>query len=880
VSGLPIGTVTFMFSDIEGSTRMLRDLGGDAYGALQDEQAALIREELARRGGVEVRTEGDSFFAVFRSAVDAFTAAVTIQRSLSERATRVGEGIRLRIGLHTGEGKTGGDDYLGLDVNKAARVAASANGGQIVLSSTTAVLVADQLPVGVELRSLGPHDLKDFETPEPLHDVMIDGLDATFPPLRAVDSRRTLLPTPRTSFVGRDGDIEQIAQRTSSSRLVTLTGPGGTGKTRLAIAAASAIQHRFADGVAFVDLSAAMEREPMVGEIAKVLGVREMPGVDRIDAIARHIDGRRLLLVLDNMEQLAEHATVLSSLLDAAPSLSILVTSRVRLHLSGETEIRVPPLSMPVHDAWDDVASARSDSIRLFLERALDVRPGFRLDRTNGRTVVEIVSRLDALPLAIELAAARLRTLDLTTLAQRLEHRLPLLTGGPRDAPERHRTLEACIRWSEESLDPAARKLFARLAVFAGGWSLDAAEAVCGVDLDVLGELEVLADASLVRRAEHGDEGLRFSMLETIREYATERLAALDPQERHETESRHTEYFAALGERAERHLTGEDQIRWLDHLGREHDNIRAVLERERVAGERDGVRRALDAAASIWRFWQQRGHVAEGRSRLERLLELPAAATRDATRARALGAAGSLAYWLADYETMERHYVEAVEIARELGDRRLISHALFNLSFVSFSSGDLEASLRQLNECLEIAEEDDLVLRARASNTIGYGRMAVGDPGGALEPIERAIELHRAAGERLALSESLTAAAIVNRALGRRGEALRRLEEATTLIGPTTEALFVVPIVYHHAILAADAGHARRGAILVGAAERVVDDYEVHFPEWALGFFGDPARRTREMLGDAAYEDAWSVGHEMTLEEAIAFVAPSAGAPD
>ena len=874
MGGLPTGTVTFMFSDIEGSTRMLRDMGDQAYGALQDAQAALIRKELAERGGVEVRTEGDSFFAVFPSAHDAFSFAVAIQRSLN--APLAGERVRLRIGLHTGEGKTGGDDYLGLDVNKAARVAATANGGQIVLSSTTAALVAEDLPHGVAIRDLGPHDLKDFGRAEPLHDVVIDGLDETFPPLRAVDPRRTLLPAPRTSFVGRELELEDIAERTSSNRLVSLTGPGGTGKTRLAIAAASAIGHRFADGVAFVDLSAAIDREPMVAEIARVLGVRETPGVDRVAAIARHLEARRLLLVLDNMEQLVEHATVVSSLLDAAPSLTILVTSRVPLHLSGEVEIRVPPLAMPPSDASDDRGMARSDSIRLFLERAEEARPGFRLDPTNRRAVVEIVSRLDALPLAIELAASRLRLLDVSTLAQRLEHRLPFLTGGPRDAPERHRTLAASIRWSEESLEPASRRLFARLAVFSGGWTLDAAETVCGGDLDVLENLDVLADASLVRRPEHDDEELRFSMLETIREYAAERLAASPPEERQEVERRHTGYFRALAERAEPHLTGEHQVRWLDRLEREHDNIRAVLERERAVGEREAVQAALEMASAIWRFWQQRGHVAEGRSRLERLLALPAAAPRDATRARALGAAGSLAYWLADYGAMERHYVEAAEIARELGDRRLISHALFDLSFVWFSSGDLEASLRHLNECLEVAEEDDLVLRARASNTIGYARMAVGDAAGALEPIERAIDLHRRAGERLALSESLTAAAIVNRALGRRDEALRRLAEATALIGPTTEALFVVPIVFHHAILATDAGDAERGAILVGAAERVVEEHDVHFPEWALGFFGDPARRAREALGDAAYTEAWAVGQEMTLEEALTFIGSGA----
>ena len=864
---LPTGTVTFFFSDIEASTRMLRDLGAETYGALQDEHAAVTRDALARRGGVEIRTEGDSFFAVFRSAIDALDAAVDVQRALDKASDA--HRLRVRIGLHTGEGRTGGDDYLGLDVNKAARVAATANGGQIVVSSATATLVGRDLPHGVALRELGLHALKDFDHPEPLHDLVIEGLDATFPALRTVDIGRTMLPTPRTSFVGRDRELAEIAEHVGSSRLVTLTGPGGTGKTRLALAAAAALQHRFPDGVAFVDLSAATDRGTMVAEIATVLRVREQPGVDRVAAIARHFGDRRTLLVVDNMEQLAEHATVVSSLLDAAPSVSVLATSRVPLRLSGEQEYGVPPLSLPRGDLLDDDAM-RSGAIRLFLDRASEARPGFRLDPTNARAVFEIVSRLDALPLAIELAASRLRTLDVTTLAARLERRLPLLTGGPRDAPERHRTLEASIRWSEGTLERDTRRLFARLAVFSGGWSLEAAETVCGDDLEVLDHLETLVAVSLVRRSDDGSE-LRYSMLETIREYAADRFASLGAEERRATERRHARYVRTLAERAEPNLTGEHQVEWLDRLERDHDNIRAVLERAR-AGEPEDVRAALETGAAVWRFWQQRGHVAEGRSRLEALLVLPAATTPDAVRARALGAAGSLAYWLADYEPMTRAYSEAMEIARELGDRRLLSHAMFDMSFVSFSSGDIDEALRSLEECLEVADDDDLVLRARASNTIGYARMSIGDVTGALEPIDLAIELHRAAGERLALSESLMAAAIVHRALGQREAAERRLGEATALIGPTTQALFVVPIVFHQALLAIDRGNPRRGAILVGAAERLVDENDVHFPGWALTFFGDPARRAREALGDEDYAEASEIGRGMTLEDALAFI--------
>ena len=864
---LPTGTVTFLFSDIEGSTRMLRELGPEAYGRLQDDHAAVMRAAIAAGDGVEIRTEGDAFFAAFPSATGALGAAVHAQRGLASHPWPDGSAIRVRIGLHTGEGALGGDDYLGIDVNKAARIAATGHGGQIVVSSTTAALAADGVPPGVATRDLGTHALKDFEAPERLYDLAIDGLDDTFPPLRTADADVDVLPTPRTSFVGREAHVAEIAATVAATRLTTLTGPGGSGKTRLAIETASRLRHRFRDGVVFVDLSAVTERDLIVPSIMRALRIRAAPGGDPVDALAEHLHERRTLLVLDTLEQLVDDARVVGELLDGAPAIRVLATSRLPLRLAGEVAYPVPPLALP--DASQDPSELEAaEAIRLFLDRAATVRPGFRIDETNAAAVVGIVSALDALPLAIELAAARLRVLDPATIADRLDDRLSLLTGGPTDAPARHRTLESSIRWSEETLAPDARRLFARLAVFAGGWILDAAESVCGDDLDVLDGLTSLVDSSLVLRSDGAE--LRFRMLETIRAYATERYRELDPDERLGLERRHLAFVQRLATDAEPHLTGENQLAWLDRLEREHDNVRVALERAGVSGDELDVQPALETGAAIWRFWQQRGHLPEGRARLGRLLGLPAAAAPDATRVRALGALGSIEYWLADYASMRTHYEEAAELARKLGDARLLSQALLNLSFVDVE--DHTVSIAQLEEAVELAGDNDPVLQARAWTSIGYGQAMTGDLDGAVDSIERAIELHRAAGERLALCETLIARAGLALLLGDRPDAEGRLREAMQLVVGAPGPMMLAQVVEPHALLANLAGRFERAAILMGAWGWIQRKYDVNFPEAGTALFGDQEIPAREALGDAGFEAAAAIGREMDIDAIIAFL--------
>ena len=881
MTAFPTGTVTFLFTDIEGSTRLLQDLG-DEYGRLQDEHAAIVRGAIVDGGGVEIRSEGDSFFAVFPTASGALAAAVAAQRGLASFPWPDGGHVRVRMGLHTGEGILGGDDYLGIDVNRAARIAATGHGGQIVVSAATLELVAGHLPPGVSVRDLGDHRLKDIEHPESLHDLLIEGLSSDFPPLRSLGGRRTNLPSHRTSFVGRSHEIAEVEGLLNSTRLLTLTGPGGTGKTRLAVRVAWEQLDRHRDGVTFVDLSAVTDPNLVLPEIARVLRVREDPGGGLADAVREHLRERELLLVVDNLEQVIEGSSeVVGMLLDVAPRLTVLATSRMPLRLSGEQEYGLAPLALPEREQLTDVEHLRScESVQLFLDRATAVRPGLQITDESAPALARIVSRLDGLPLALELAGSRMRVLGLETLADRLEQRLPLLRNGARDAPERQRTLESTIAWSHDLLDPQVQRLFARLSVFSGGWTLEAAEATCGDDLDVIEGLGSLVDASLVRRAELPNGMLRFSMLETIREFATARLGTADRGERDALDRTHAAFFLDLAEEAERHLTSGDQVIWLATLDRELDNIRVALERAERTDSAERAGTGLLTVAAIWRYWSQRGRMAEGRAHLERLLARPTAQRRDAPRARALGALGSLAYWQSDPAHV-RWYREAAEIAREVGERRLLSHALLNLSFIqNYSEAGIAERLALLEECLQIAEEDDLFLRGLIWTAFGYIHLFTGDRVEAAEMIKRAVVLQRQSGETYALSEGLIGLAGLSYEAGDIAEMRRYLDEAMQIVLPTKNPVELCTLLLPYARLANHFGRHEDAARMMGAYNRIEDNYDVHIPRVGVKVLGDPEEPARAALGGPAFDTARAEGYAWSLEEAFGFVVKEASAED
>ncbi|HEX2068639.1 MAG TPA: adenylate/guanylate cyclase domain-containing protein [Actinomycetota bacterium] len=867
---LPTGTVTFLFTDIEGSTKLLQRLG-DRYEDVVQNHGRILRDAIAAGGGVQRGTEGDSFFAVFPTAQGALTAVIQAQRALAAADWPNGETVSVRMGVHTGQGIRGGDDYIGIDVHRAARIAAAGHGGQVLISEGTRGLVELTLPPEVSLRDLGTHRLKDIEHPEHLYQLVIQGLPDEFPPIRTLDARPTNLPSQRTSFVGRDAEAAEIGRLFPEARLVTLTGPGGTGKTRLAIRVATDQLVRFKDGAFMVDLSPITEPALVPSAIAAALQVREEPGRGVLDTVIDHLRDREMLLFLDNFEQIVPAAEVVDRILSSCPQVCVLVTSRVPLHLSGEQEFPVPPLDSPDPTRIADLtAFSQYEAVALFIDRAAAVRPDFQVTNQNAPAVAEITARLDGLPLAIELAATRVKLLTPEALLARLGQRLPLLTGGARDLPERQRTLRAAIEWSHELLDPDERRLFARLAVFSGGWTLDTAEAVCasGLDLPILDGLASLVDKSLVRQEEIGAGEPRFRMLETIREYAADRLA--NSEEREALRRRHAEYFRDLAEEAEPHFIGEQQIKWLDEFEAEHDNVRAALQ---WAVENNEAETALRTGAAIWRFWQQRGHLAEGQSWLSRLVSLPAAAKRAGPRARALIALGSVAYWHGDYESMRFAYREAEEIARELEDPGLLAHAVYNLSFVPALDRDLEAARALLQESLGLATEaGDRRLVAEIKAGFGMFALLGGDAAGAIPPLEEAIAIQREISERFLIADNLTGLAAANRQIGKVDEADRLMREALRTFRETMDPSSFPGTIWGLAMIASDRGLYERAARLVGVSTHAREEAGGGAPpEFLVSIGGGPEDEARQALGDEEYERAYAAGYAMTVEEGVSY---------
>jgi predicted ATPase/class 3 adenylate cyclase len=545
----PSGTVTFLFTDIEGSTR-LWERSQERMQSVLAQHDVLLREGIERQGGYVFKTVGDAFCAAFPAAPEALAAALSAQRALAREEALAA--LRVRMALHTGAAEERGGDFFGPPLNRVARLLAAGHGGQVLLSRATQELVRDSLPAGAFLRDLGEHRLRDLTRPEHIFQLTAPELPSEFPPLRTLELRLHNLPLQPTPLIGREKEVHEVTERLRRSevRLLTLTGPGGTGKTRLALQAAAELVEEFEDGVFFVNLAPLTDPELVPSSIAQVLGVRETGGRSLPERLHEHLRERRMLLVLDNFEQVVEAAPVVTALLAAAPRLKVLVTSRTALHLRGEKGYVVPPLSLPDPKQLPPLERlGQYEAVRLFIERALDVRGDFAVTDENAPAVAEICHRLDGLPLAIELAAARIRILSPEALLRRLENRLKLLTGGARDLPERQRTLQATIGWSHDLLSEAEKVLFRRLPVFTGGRTLEAIETVCDAEgelgLDVLEGVTSLVDKSLLRQEEGIGGEPRLVMLETIHEYAREKLE--ESGEGQEIRRRHAEFFLAPG---------------------------------------------------------------------------------------------------------------------------------------------------------------------------------------------------------------------------------------------------------------------------------------------------------------------------------------------
>jgi predicted ATPase/class 3 adenylate cyclase len=702
---LPRGTLTFLFTDIENSTQLMQEMG-ERYVDAQSAHHAILRSVFASNSGHELRTEGDSFFCVFASAVDACLAAADAQRSLGAYPWRDGRMLKVRMGLHTGEAPLVGNEYIGIDVHHAARIAASAHGGQVLVSESTRGIVEEKLPSGLRLHDLGEHRLKDLARSERLYQLVIDGMQEGFPALRTLDAIRNNLPTQLTSFVGRGTAVAEAKRLLQKTRLLTLTGPGGIGKTRLSLQVAAESSRDFPSGAYFVPLSAVRDSELIASVVAQVLGIPVTGSRLPVDGVMDYLRDKTILLVLDNFEQLLPAgAPVASQLLQACPGVKMLVSSRAVLHVYGEQELAVEPLGLPDHNARLRLEGlSQYEALKLFIERAIAAKPDFQATNENAPAIAGICERVDGLPLAIELAAARIKLFSPQALLARLETSLNVLGSGARDLPDRQQTLRGAIDWSYDLLDDPQKVLLERFSVFARGANLEQAEAVCGppedVGGDVLTGLDQLADHSLLRRQPDFEEP-RLIMLQTIREFASERLDRTKDAVR--IRERHVDAFCKLAEAAAPHLFGDKQKTWLDRLERDHDNFRTAFDWCATAGDAE---RAMNLAANFWRFWQMRGHLHEGRARLEAILAMPRSRSFREARIRALEAAGGVAYWQGDMKSTKAFYDECLELVRDGGEKTAIANAAYNAAFPTLvEQSDIPHSLALYEEALPIYRE-------------------------------------------------------------------------------------------------------------------------------------------------------------------------------
>ena len=869
---LPIGTVTFLFTDIEGSTRLL-DALGDRYPAVLETHQAILREAFAARGGIDVSTEGDSFFVVFRSAPQAVAAAVGAQRAIAAHRWPEDATVRVRMGLHTGEGILGGDNYVGVDLHRAARIASAGHGGQIVLSNATRALVEPAAPEGVTFRDLGEHRLRDLPSLERLAQAVAEGLPAEFPALRSMDARPNNLPVQLTTFVGRRRELDSVKAAVRDARLLTLTGPGGTGKTRLALKAAGELLPELEDGVFFVPLAAITEPPLVMPAVAHALGLPEATRGNPTDAVIDHLRDKELLLVTDNFEQVLDAAPEIGQLLTATERIRVLTTSREPLGLSGEREFPVPPLGLPDPSHLPSLAGlSQFEAVALFVERATAVTPDFQVTNENAPAVAEICARLDGLPLAIELAAARVKILSPEAMLTRLERSLTFLSGGSRHLPQRQRTLRDAIAWSYDLLDERERRFFARLAVFVGGLSLEAVDAVCDpggeLDLDALEGVASLTNKSLLRQMATGPEEPRFFMLETIREFAGERLDEQPDAE--EIGRRHTGFFLDRAERAEPELTGPDQARWLDALEADHDNLRAAIA---WAAEHD-LDVGLRMGGALWRFWQFRGHLREAAERLEGLLERSGPWDPQA-RAKALEGAGGVTYWMGDFARARRWYEECLGIRLELGEPRAIAEAKYNLSFAHGIAPkpiqNLDAAMRLQDEALALFEE----LGDRegiAKTTWGLATMAYGgeDWDRVAELATSSVEMFRELDNPFGLGWALHLQGLALTVLRRPDQAAASHKEAMGIFLGSDDRSAVALLLADLAILAESVGDVGRAIRLAGAADRVEE-------EVGTGLLVSDAavskrlRGLRGLLPPAESDPLFAEGRAMSMEQALAY---------
>ena len=831
----PVGTVTFLFTDIEGSTRLLHELG-DAYADALADHRRVLREAFARHGGFEVDTQGDAFFIAFARARDAVGAAASAQRALLSGP------IRARIGVHTGEPLRTDEGYVGMDVHRGARIAAAAHGGQVLISQTARELVEDDLPSEFALRDLGEHRLKDLSRPQRIFQLVGDGLERDFPPPVTLESRPTNLPPQPTPLIGREQELAEVVDllRSPDVRLLTLTGPGGAGKSRLALQAAADLLDDFADGAFFVGLAGIADPLLVLPTIAQALGLKETGGLPPEDALERFLHDRELLLVLDNLEHLLEASPEISDLVLSAPSVKAILSSRAPLRVSAEREYPVPEL-------------VDRDAVALFNERARAIKPDFRLDG-DAPTVAQICSRLDGLPLAIELAAARAKVLSPTALLERLDRRLAVLTGGARDVPDRQRTLRDTIAWSYELLDETEQRLFSRLAVFVGGFTLVAAEQVCDADLDTIASL---VEKSLVRQGEE-----RFRMLETIREFALERLE--ESGERDHIRRRHLEVLLELARHKE--STADRQApEWLERLEVEHDNFRAALQ---VSRGLDDPRLELRLASSLADFWEHQGHLTEGLERIREALDRdPDGLAED--RGPALLWGTMIALKQGDLETAQQLADKKKQLHTSLEDESGVARSVNLLGSVATADGRYDEARALLEQAKSIHERlgDDSGLQSSLHN-LGLLAMDQRDFARARQELESALGISEKVGLERAIANNLCDLAFAELGDGI-VSAHSRFREALAAAAQLGWKENVAYSFVGCSAVAVAAELLEPAAQFLGQADRLCEDLRLNLETYARAVADQVERELRSRLAEERFEALRAEGRLLSMEDAV-----------
>jgi predicted ATPase/class 3 adenylate cyclase len=909
---LPKGTITFLLTDIQGSTRLWEQYPEAMRGALVRHDV-LISDSVRRHGGVVIKSrgEGDSIFAVFARAADAVAAAGALQQALLAEPWPAETPLRVRVALHTGEAELREGDYFGPAVIRCARLRAAAHGGQVVLSQATCEQVGAALPPGVRFRELGVHRLKDLQLPVRIFQLEHPALPADFPPLRSLEAFAHNLPVQLTSFIGREAQIAEAKRLLETARLLTLVGAGGCGKTRLSLQIAADLVDDYADGVWLVELAPLSDPEGVPQVVATTLGVREEPGRSLMTALADYLRPRTLLLLLDNCEHLiqacARHA---EALLRSCPNLVILATSREPLGIAGETPFRVPSLTLPNPEALSRLPAdplpllTQYEAARLFVERAQTHQPGFAVTGRSAVSVARVCERLDGIPLAIELAAARVKVLPVEQIATRLDDRFRLLTGGSRTALPQHQTLRALIDWSYNLLSEPEQVLLRRLSVFAGGFNLEAAEAVCpgaaseagaslGVEAwEVLELLSRLVDKSLVMVEAGGEGEGRYRLLETVRQYSQERLA--EAGETEAVRERHALYFLALAERDYLEFSSATQAHVARRLSVEYDNLYAALSWTHTNGVPPAL--ALRLTSALWWYWYLRGQLSEARRWLNQALARggePPAPPRDEgwpdfVTARAwartlLGASGH-AMFQSDFAAAVPSGEASVAILRELGETRELAMTLRGLGWAVLAQGDIDYARAVGEESISLFQElGDLAGLARSLNFVGHIAHDQGDDERASTLWHESVTLARQTGDQWMLGTGLANLAKLAETQGRweaAGAFYQQSLPQRSAIGDrrgTAECLEGLA-----AVLAAlsnpSLGESRppisalqRAARLMGAArgirEAIGAPLMPHL-DWHVDR-GPQEAQLRAALGEAAFAAASAQGRAMTLEQSI-----------